>query len=725
MENNESSFQIDQVADYLKTELLRRQAEVEKETGYKPALEDLFLEFKQKLIANLIPGQQEPDDDTPSVYELKMPGAIPGIRNSAFHTCFIPDLPVLSHWKRVSTILYNDYEKQDAENLHKLYLDARFQRLSCTLEGRMAIIGYSEGKDYRTFPEEYESYSNYYGSLEHQLNQPPENYGEPAKAFIKQYGEKYHLKWLVHNEPPLPKVFLDPKWLNGTNLIACWWDYIKHPLSEEFHIPEIASLLSQSVNKQLEWIISLPKFQKLSRTLQGRLDMICSIERIPKERMMEHLSISNAHLADFEENEELIREKLTEAYGMSYGNVWVAYGLTGGADFRFVYHALDNKHHFLDRVPALFRTARPRTRMHIADEDDTPENGELNNSQRTCLNCGRTIEGRSDKLFCDGGACQRTYYNKKHRRSQALNGNPQHKQDNTAKSEEKEETGLIGIIGALIKGPGGVFLNKVAEDAAESLSEKIFGKKQGQSSTATSQPEQNNPPPPKTKVVDGEEIQKRQFDPGVQIFTPAFTKFFGKLHIPFKLLIWGLPGQGKSSFCIKLCNALALAGLPGTYVSAEEDPEGDTMQDKIYLNWKGKLTMKFVNTLPDSSEKWHELLLRKDEKGKEKLNSFFIIYDSVTKLEQKPGLADRVQKLFGKDNLNEVVSHIYIAHAEKDGSTYQGEVGWEYEADIVISVDDAGIATMRKNRFKNAAEGQIGGTFNFFTGRIAAAPRMD
>lgn len=722
MENKGDSFDFDQLADYLKAELLRRQAEIEQNTGHKPALEDLFAEVKQEFLGHILPGQQKTDDGTPPSYELKMPGALPGIRKSAYHTCFIPDLPLISHWKSAASVFYNGYAQDETEKLHKLYLDARFQRLSCTLEGRMAIIGYIEKSDYKAFPVGFSDYPHYYGSLEHELNQPPANYGTFAQAFIQQYGEKYGLKWLVHNEPPLPKVFLDSKWLSGINLIACWWDYIKQHLASEFRIPEISQLSPQDVNKKLEWMTSLPKFQKLSRTLQGRLDMISSIERIPKERMMHFLQITNAHLADFEENEELIREKLTESYGMSYGNVWVAYGLPGGADCNFAYHALDNKLRFLDRIPALFRKARPRTRQYEVDEEESDENGELNGSQRTCLNCGRPIEGRSDKQFCDGGACQRTYYNRKYRRNQTLNGVPQQGQQETAKPEEKEETGLMGVVNTILKGPGGIFLNKIAETAAETVSEKMFGKKQ--EPAPTPKPEQNSPPPPKVKIVSGEEIMKRQFQTGLPVFSEAFTKFFGNLHIPFKMLVWGPSGKGKSSFCIKFCNALAIAELPGTYISAEEDPEGDTMQDKIYRNWRGKLTMKFTTALPETLEQWHKLLLKKDAKNEVHLSSFYIVYDSVTKMEEKPFLADRVQKLFG-DNLNEAMSHIYIAHAEKDGSTYQGDAGWEYEADIVISVDNLGVATMRKNRFKTETEGAIGGTFDFFGWKIAGAPPKD
>jgi hypothetical protein len=713
MEQRDEHSHIDQLTGYIKTELLRRQSEIEQKTGNKPALEDLFVQMKQELF-QIIPGKEQTNNGTPSDDELKMRRALPGLRKTEFHTSFIPDIPLITHWKNAARVFYKGYSEKETENLHRLYLDPKFQRISHSLEGRMAIIGYIEGRDYRDYPKEnFDSYPEYYGSLEHELNQPPENYGELAKLFIERYSEKYGTKWLVHNEPPLPKVFFDPKWLNGTSVNDCWWKYVKDFVAEEFNIPAIAELSVLYVAKELEWMTGHSKFQKLSRTLLGRLDMICSMERCPKEKMMRNLQIGNEHLANFEENEELIRERLTEMYGMTYGSLWVAYGLINGVDYKFVFLALEKKNRFLDRIPALFRSSQNRIRIFYSDENNNEElSGE--EKQRVCLRCGKPIEGRSDKLFCPGGACQRTYYNHKYRRNETLNGDPQQEEAEIIEPEEKKkESGFLGEIGELLKGPAGTFLNKMVENGADALSEKMFGKRK-----ENQQEEQNNPPPPKFKFVSGDELLKKQIETGIPIFSPEFTKFFGNLHFPFRMLVWGMSGQGKSSFCLKLFHAIGLTGFAGTYISAEEDPQGDTMQDKILLNCKGgKLNMNFSNWLPDTGEKWFKLLFGKDEKEKTILKSYYVVYDSISKLEQKPGLADRVQKTIGDENINEILSHIYIAHAEKDGSTYEGDAGWEYEADIVIRVHE-GTAYMMKNRFKTETEGLIGGKFDFFDGEI-------
>lgn len=712
MEKQEENSPIEGLSGFIKAELLRRQAEIEEQTGNKPALEDLFAEMKAELF-KIVPGKEQTNDTTPPAYELKVPGALPGVRRTIFHTSFIPDLPLISHWKRAASVFYTGYTESETESLHRLYLNPKFQRLSIGLEGRMAIVAFIEGRDLHDYPKEsHNSYNEYYGALEHELNQPPERYGELAKAFIDSYGEKYGLKWLVHNEPPLPKIFLDTKWLSGISLRSCWWQYVKDFIADDFKIPEIVNLSDSYVEKQVEWMIGLSKFQKLSRTLLGRLDMICSIERCPKERMMKNLQIGNGHLVNYEENEELIRERVTEMFGMNYGSLWVAYGLVGGVDYKFIYYALDNKLRFLDRIPALFRSSNNRVRI-LYEEENTNENDELSGveKKRVCLHCGKPIEGRSNKVFCDGGACQRTYYNHRYRRNETLNG---HEEETvtTAPEQEQQEPTLLGTIGELIKGPAGAFINKFMEDGAGRLSESLFGKK----ADPTPQAEQNNPAPPDYKSVSGDELLKKQRDTGAEMFSPEFTTFFGNFHIPFRMLIWGKSGQGKSSFCLKFCQALGLV-LPGTYISAEEDPQGVTMQDKILLNCKGKLNMRFVNWLPSTKEKWHELVFRKDEKGQTRLNSFYVVYDSISKMEQKPGLADRVQKLIDTGNFNEALSHIYIAHAENDGSTYIGDAGWEYEADIVIRVH-GGIAYMMKNRFKTATIGLIGGKFNFFEQQI-------
>ncbi len=202
-------------------------------------------------------------------------------------------------------------------------------------------------------------------------------------------------------------------------------------------------------------------------------------------------------------------------------------------------------------------------------------------------------------------------------------------------------------------------------------------------------------------------------DPLNQLFIPKvmltepFASFLGNLTYPFKMLVWGLPGSGKSTFCMQLANQLA-AHQHVVYVAGEEALGSPTLLDKQRrtLSKANAERCLFINRLPKSTDEWKGALqighpLRP-------YGSRVVFYDSVTKLDISPFYVDAAANDFQLPDFAKWVSHIFITHAHKDGQQYRGDGSWGHEVDIIVRVEK-GIATTEKNRF-----GEVGLTLTVF-----------
>lgn len=663
-----------------------------------------------------------------SPHEQNNGSGIPGLFLPYPSTFFLPDIPRLSELPPQKEF-YPDLSEDKIEWLEQLYLDPQFQVLSCTLEGRLKIICFAENLEDDYFAEEFglENFDVLITYLDRFENNSATQQDNIMDDLLTRYGEKYGTQWILSNKKPLGKGFLVPGWCAyGLHLYNCRWEVAAQLIAKELNHPDVMMLPAQSGNKQLHWYYNLPNFKKVSSTIEGRMNLICRFRHLTREQMSNALNLDLEMLDDAVTYETMIRQKLVEVFGKTYGYPWVAYGLEG-FDGELLITAYSQSTFYLDNVKVLFKRSKYVKRDFSENEADKNDHSaskkkttHANAKERACLNCGKPLTGRINKQFC-GGACQRTYHRHHVGDNEEENENDSSSENGVdgigvKENENKKNDFLsqLGPLGNVIEKFADTFTTRFAENAADGLSGKMFGenKNNGQQEKPP-----NNPPPEKLNVVSGKTILQKPELGGFDLFSKEFTEFFGLLHVPFRMLIWGLPANGKSSFCIKFCHAIGANGAGGLYISAEEDPNGDTMQDKVLLNSKGVLNLKFTNRLPQSKEEWRSLILDKDDKGVLTQNSFYIVYDSVSKMEQAPGLADRVQKLSGFSDFNQLVSHIYIAHAEKDGTTYIGDAGWEYEADIVIRIH-AGTAYMMKNRFKAKTEGLVGGKFNFFEGQI-------
>jgi hypothetical protein len=308
-----------------------------------------------------------------------------------------------------------------------------------------------------------------------------------------------------------------------------------------------------------------------------------------------------------------------------------------------------------------------------------------------CENCGKEFEGYINKRFC-GDSCRKQY--KRH------NGIPVFKMkqenripeiaDNSGQQEEKSRTVSPGSRNNIEN----YVIKKLINVGANVLQKKLVTLVDKPKITPVS-----NPVPLEISTAESDfalsgitEFNKRV------VLSPEFKEFLGNITFPFKILVWGMPGDGKSTFCMKLANELANA-YNILYVSGEEKLNSSTLKDKQQrtISDQNKKVCMFINRLPVSKEEWRQVLIQKSE------DQYFIrhkaiFYDSITKLDITPFYVDAIANECKIPFFNKDISHIFISHAHKDGSQYRGDGSWGHEVDIVVRCEK-GIAVTEKNRF--------------------------
>ena len=127
------------------------------------------------------------------------------------------------------------------------------------------------------------------------------------------------------------------------------------------------------------------------------------------------------------------------------------------------------------------------------------------------------------------------------------------------------------------------------------------------------------------------------------LLVPVLQAFLGELTYPFQALIWGLPGSGKSTFSMRLANALA-EQFKVLYISGEEDLNSPTLRQKQARTITRSTQFLFANRLPHSAAEWRQLLYPPAEGSKPSLygsqrapafpSSYLayrtVVYDSIT-----------------------------------------------------------------------------------------------
>lgn len=316
--------------------------------------------------------------------------------------------------------------------------------------------------------------------------------------------------------------------------------------------------------------------------------------------------------------------------------------------------------------------------------------------EKKCPVCQKTYWGNLNKLFCSDG-CRK--YAKRHPEKVSVSSsqiNPVLGQGIVLHpvSSGKARTNTSGV------------LNHAAKKMIDVLAHKLM-ESGGKSSTPNKQLPQKPLVVGSLNMISAIGNISRY---GKNIDLPeAFQAFLGQLYFPFKMLVWGTAGQGKSTFCMQFAEALT-AYPQLIYISGEEDPYGPTFLSKVNrsLSKESLHKMKVLNRLPNIRE-WQGLM--KYENGQPVFRH--VLYDSVSVLDitpEYPRIVARNQVLSFFDTH---VNHIFITHAQKDGKTYLGPSMWGHDVDIIVKVHN-GVAYIEKNRFATSTAGLIGSTYNIF-----------
>lgn len=467
---------VNQSAAILEAILTEKQQKIEEETGEKLSLEEVF-----GLYRNVILGK-EPEDEIvlPGKYPGNFPEGIPGFRFENEPCYFLPDLPTLYALRNWYRAFYpkTGYTDEEAYELTKLYLDPKFQRVASCLQGRLLIIAKAEGLSREEFSR---SVNEERFDVIFYLHSTHDFTDEDEVLFQKVlsiYGEKYGEHWIRQNELPLGLELLDKDFISDRIANEVWWEQAASLLACENNTSSFLGIPSEIVNRKLRWMFNQPKFKSMSKTLGGRLDLICAMELRVPEDIAEELEMDLKVLRLTEENHDQIVERLIERYGNQYGAVWLAFGLEA-LGTGFASHAIAEDMRFLRRVPALFRNSNRYATLRPASKDETLA-GIEGEDGRACLVCSQSIEGRVDKRFCSK-RCQRSYY-RNAVKQQYLDEMQEEAENDVDESEEKQQPekkpdGFSGILGETLGGYVNAAAGMLLERGVDYVAGKMFGDK--------------------------------------------------------------------------------------------------------------------------------------------------------------------------------------------------------------------------------------------------------
>ena len=251
------------------------------------------------------------------------------------------------------------------------------------------------------------------------------------------------------------------------------------------------------------------------------------------------------------------------------------------------------------------------------------------------------------------------------------------------KKAQQEADTALGSIDSEIKQQKGQAILRLLEGIQN---KKI--QQQGLNGIKQNEMNQNNnqsTQPKNKRVMNLRELKKLKFK--YLTFQGRWKDFIGLPSTHFHLAIHGLPGQGKSTFCILFAEYLAESFGEVMYVSGEQGFE-KTLQDII--NRTGANSDKIDFSDPKNYDEVYTCVERN------KYN--FIFIDSLNTLQIDEKRLKKLKEYYSQS------AFITISQSTKDGKM-KGNNEILHDADTVIAVHK-GMATTSKNRF-NASDRQF------------------
>ena len=319
---------------------------------------------------------------------------------------------------------------------------------------------------------------------------------------------------------------------------------------------------------------------------------------------------------------------------------------------------------------------------------------------RNCLNCGTKFKGKITKMFC-GDAC-RKYFSRhggvgysgisydRNETERVYQKAPEKSFQEKRVSEKKQSSIEIYAYKRLIDLGANLIEGKLLDKPVKNKINNIR-------------------PATPLQIISAEKSGAPNYNKeNLVILTKPLQDFLGDISYPFRMLIWGMPGNGKSTFCMQFANEIA-SRFQILYVAGEESLNSSTLMNKQEraIAPENKKGCFFINRLPISKQEWESVLVEKSE-NKLQLKYAAIFYDSITKLGISPFYVEATANDCNMNYLKSRISHIFVSHAHKDGSTYRGDGSWGHEVDVIIKCNQ-GEAVIEKNRF-----GEVGKTYRIF-----------
>ena len=178
-------------------------------------------------------------------------------------------------------------------------------------------------------------------------------------------------------------------------------------------------------------------------------------------------------------------------------------------------------------------------------------------------------------------------------------------------------------------------------------------------------------------VYSGKDVQRMDFQ--TVKLEPRFSEFIGSPEFPFRMMVHGGPGSGKTTFALQLANSLAAHnGKRVLFVSSEEGI-GQKLKSKIDRLGLHAPTLYFASTLPDSFSDYDAVFI-----------------DSVISM----GLTAESLREMYRNAPN--TTFVAINQETKDGKA-RGSLEITHDADIACRCENLS-ATLEKNRYGDTSK---------------------